>query len=57
MRWIAEHRNEFRVSRMAEVFEVSSSGVYSYSKRGPSPRSQENQALGKTNSRGALKKS
>lgn len=45
MKWIAEHRNEFRVSRMAEVFEVSSSGVYSYSKRGPSPRSQENQAL------------
>lgn len=45
MKWIVEHRNQFRISRMTQLLEVSQSGYYSYSKRPPSKRSRENEFL------------
>lgn len=45
MKWMAENRDGFRVSRMAQLLEVSQSGFYSYLRRQPSKRSQENQFL------------
>ncbi len=45
MKWISEHRGQFRISRMADVFAVSPGGIYSYLKRPPSQRSQENKVL------------
>lgn len=45
MKWIADHRNKFRISRMTQLLEVSQSGYYSYSRRKPGKRSQENQFL------------
>jgi len=45
MKWIAEQRNQFRISRMTQLLEVSQSGFYSHVKRQPSKRNQENQFL------------
>lgn len=45
MKWIAEHREQFRISRMADVFELSPGGIYHYLKRPPSQRSRENKVL------------
>lgn len=45
MRWISEHREQFKISRMAVLLDVSKSGVYSYLRRQPSKRSQANAFL------------
>lgn len=43
--FIRKHRTEFRVARMCQVLEVSRSGYYSYWKRPPSRRAEENLVL------------
>ncbi|MDZ7690902.1 MAG: hypothetical protein U5K69_07155 [Balneolaceae bacterium] len=46
---MAEHKNIFPIVKMSEVFDVSRSGHYSWTGRGPSDRSKENQRLDETN--------
>lgn len=43
--FIAEHSNEFPVTRMCEMLEVPPSGYYAWRKRPPSRREQANRAL------------
>ena len=42
---MAEHRHEFPILKMSNVFEVSTSGYYRWLKAGPSKRTKKNQAL------------
>lgn len=44
--FIAEHRQEYPISTMCRVLEVSVSGFYAWLQRAPSRRSQENTRLG-----------
>jgi putative transposase len=44
-RFIDEHRDEFPITLMCKVLEVSSSGYYAWRKRPPSKREMANQAL------------
>ena len=43
-KFIAEHQDKFRVSRMCELLSVSSSGFYTWQERKPSIQVQENAA-------------
>lgn len=45
MKWISDHAQQFKVSRMAELLNVSKSGYYRHLKRMPGKRSQENTFL------------
>mgnify|MGYP003553181755 CR=1 FL=1 len=44
-RFIQTHQQEFRLTCMCRVLRVSRSGFYAWHGRGPSPRTQVNQAL------------
>jgi putative transposase len=43
--FIQTHQQEFRLTRMCHVLQVSRSGYYAWQWRGPSPRTQANQRL------------
>jgi putative transposase len=45
--FIAQHRQEFPISRMCQVFEVSESGYYAWRKRKPCERKHGDEELGK----------
>jgi putative transposase len=43
--FMGAHHSEFRMTKMAEVLEVTRSGYYAWKKRGPSNRKQQDQEL------------
>ena len=43
---IDQHRHEYSISRLCDVFEVSRSGYYNWVGRGPSHREQEDDRIG-----------
>lgn len=45
MKWISAHAHQYKVSRMADLLEVSKSGYYRHLKRTPGKRIQENAFL------------